>query len=187
MLATDTRLFWLDCETTGLDPEQNEIISICLATHEAQPEGPPLPVVFAKYFLPIGPVSPEAARVNGYSPERWAELGAEPWSLEDLRTIKHMVEGKIPAGHNVAFDLGFLTSYFRRAGRDVPGWSHRKLDTQAMAMPLYLAGEIKSAALAACAEHFGLGVQDHTSAGDVTMTIALFGKLCERFGIATIG
>lgn len=172
-------LFWIDCETTGLDPDVNEIISLAILTHDENGEAH----IFSKHFLPVGPVSAEAARVNGYTPEKWAELGAVAWTLEDLNEIKALVWNKIPAGCNVSFDLAFVASYFKRAERDVPSWSHRKCDVQAMAMPLYVAGKIKSTSLKTLAATFDLGEQDHTAEGDVMLALQVFEKLCEAYGI----
>jgi len=105
-LSRNPALCWLDVETTGLSDQDHEIIEICVVSEAG---------MFEKKFKPLGLCDPGAARVNGYTPELWEAQGAEDWTLDDLLEIGKIIDGKIPAGCNVSFDLGFLSAYYARA------------------------------------------------------------------------
>lgn len=98
-------LIAIDTETSGLSPEQSEILSIAAVSSRIGSEP------FVAYVLPTKEVPAEAAKVNGYTPERWAEKEAMPLKhalLDFLRWLD--VEKKesrgdlLPLAHHAAFD-----------------------------------------------------------------------------------
>ena len=124
---------YVDTETTGLDDEQDELLEVAIVTEEVHPEDPYRampPTFWAQKIKPVNPVPPEAARINGYTPELWAD--SVPFTVDLARTIGDKLKGGILIGHSISFDIGFLTSAFRRVGAK-PKFSHRNIDTIALA------------------------------------------------------
>lgn len=146
-----TDLCFVDVETTGLDPMRHELIEV--AAIRATWSGlRPLRVVTRKIRpLRIEEAEPEALEVNGYSAERWADAV----TLEEgLLAMAPLLEGAIPAGHNVAFDLGFLVRGYAEAGLGAPKMDHHQIDTSTLSWLLAQEGE--SLSLRATCERLGI-------------------------------
>lgn len=180
------RIIFIDTETTGLNPHRNEIdptLGNCILSYTIQAWtdgvlGPAQTI----HLLPTCPVEPGAAKVNGYSPEEWARRGAtRSFGWEDCTNL-NVLHDAIVGGHNVPFDLDFVAAEFARGKVASPKWNHRKVDTQALSMPLVALGAIKSAALAHVAAYWGIDhSQAHTSAGDVTTTIQVWERYVDLY------
>ena len=108
---------FLDTETTGLDPERHEVISIgCVETNQA------LEVVGKRELL-VQPIriedaDPRALEINGYDPARWGAHGT-PKTLA-LAKVWYLLHDCVIAGHNVEFDRRFLAAEFGRYGSALP-------------------------------------------------------------------
>jgi len=123
------KLAFLDTETTGLNPNDHEVIEIAIIVEEEGKEDR----AFHSLILPerLARAQPEALRINGYAsaPERWeaaprmAEVGAE---------IETLLKGAILVGHNVGFDASMLDSSMRRVGLD-PRLPYHRIDTVTLA------------------------------------------------------
>ena len=151
---TDRRLVWLDVETTGLDPEHHEIVEVGLVEVEAdlglhevgwtqlrmRPEHPER-------------IDPEAAAVNGYTADGWADSVSQ---VEGLTRIRPLLEGAVLGGHHVAFDRAFVLNAYRRAGLEPPTLSRRTLDTTSIGAPLVLRGQAAGFSLDELAAAVGL-------------------------------
>ncbi|TQM83734.1 DNA polymerase-3 subunit epsilon [Saccharothrix saharensis] len=88
--------------------------------------------------------------------------------------------GHVVVGHNVSFDLGFLSAEFRRAGLDVPLTVGAGLCTMKLA-GRYLAAATRS--LAACCEAAGVDVgRAHSALHDAHAAAALFGHFLRAAG-----
>jgi DNA polymerase III alpha subunit (gram-positive type) len=172
------RITFFDTETSDL-PERNPAAEIIAYTTQVWDSGVAQPAQTV-YLLPTGPVAPEAAKVNGYTPEEWQRRGAvRSFSWEDATNLQQALHDQIVGGHNVGFDLDMVARTFARAGAAGPKPNYRKVDTQPMAQSLVALGLIQSASLVNVAKYFGVDVgAAHTSDGDVTMTIKVFEKFC---------
>ena len=162
---TDRRVVVLDLETTGLDPEQHEIIEVGLLVCEATPL---LPIV-GELCLKVRAEHPERAdekalEINGRTRESLSE--GVPFEAA-LRWMRPQIEGQIIAGHNVSgFDLRFL-----RKGYGEEPWDHHVLDSNALAFPLWFHGELGSTSLRAICAHFGVvNLNPHTARADAYAT-----------------
>ncbi len=122
-------LAFLDAETTGLTPGHHEMIDIGLILSDLQG------VEVARLFRRIMPehperLSPGAAAVNGFAPDRWESLAAVPVEqaveeiVEFLRSNadQRMI---LLTAFNVWFDAAFLDHLFRAAHRD---WRELQVD-----------------------------------------------------------
>lgn len=139
-------LVFLDVETTGLDPEENEIIEIALIA-ELPGDFKDLP----KEVVPTGDKSlkyvaawrtihwsskvkpqrletahPKALEVNGYAdhPEEWDDA---PTFEELIPLLVYFLHDCLVIGHNVGFDIRFLEEAFKRAG--MPMTEDRKAES----------------------------------------------------------
>lgn len=176
------RIVFCDTETTGLDPDEGEIIEYTFAEWEDGVRGRTV----TRKVRPEGPVPESASRINGYTPEKWEAAGALPWSGADFDTLFSFIPSTqvgvrpsgrvVVGGHNTNFDLRFFGGQLRRKGWMLPlDHSHRIVDTMTGAATLLALGEIKSAALVSVAQYFGIDTSlAHSSAGDVEMTIRVF-------------
>jgi DNA polymerase-3 subunit epsilon len=177
------RIVFLDIETTGLDPEQDQIIEYCAVPWNGFGTVR-LDLVRSSAVMPTVPVHPRAAAVNGYTPEKWAARGAQPYKQVDVTGLARVLDGAIVAGSNPSFDKSFVTAEAKRLGFQAPKWSHRTIDTSALAAPLLVTGAIASTGLGALAEYLGVPREgEHTSAGDVVMAIRVFESLCRLYGV----
>jgi DNA polymerase III epsilon subunit-like protein len=175
------RITFSDTETTGLGRDRPAaVIQYCLAVWC---DGD-VSRIESRYILPPEEIEPEpgAVKVNGYSRERWIELGATPFNEQDADLIRGMCDGAVMGGANVAFDKGFLAKEFERLGQKPPNWSHRDADISKMAYGLVAAGIIPSASLQAVSAHFGHSVQSglHGAEEDVEAAIACFEGLVDE-------
>lgn len=97
----------IDLETGGVDVGVNPVLSVAAVCSEG---------TFHRYVIPVEGmvIDARAAEVNGYTEDRWRELGAvemrqaaadlKAW-LISLKVPKNRLR---PVAHNAAFDRGFL-------------------------------------------------------------------------------
>ena len=131
------RLAFIDTETTGLDPINNEIIEIAIKIidtdmhtgverFEYEFEG--------KFKIRrMDLASPKALEINGYNEEEWKD--AYSWSKPACERLLKRLKGCVVVGHNVQFDIGFIREECRRQGVWCPRFPN--LDTQGMARFLW--------------------------------------------------
>ena len=126
-----TRLVALDTETTGLDPDTEDVFEVAavdLASgHEDVWRVPPRDEVVAA-------MHPKAAEVNQYH-YRTSVAG---WVWDDvddaLDDIFLWLDGAHIVGAVPDFDARHLASLFRRFGMEPPRWHYHLIDVEAMAV-----------------------------------------------------
>jgi hypothetical protein len=175
-----TRIVFVDTETTGLERTvgaagADEVIDLHIELWELGRRE----VVYSKRFFPVGTCSEGAARVNGYSPDRWHQLGAlGPFTAQDAQEVAiALTKGDMLAGAQIDFDRDMLQGMFHRVRVPWPGTVTRRLvELQALAAPLLIAGRIQSVSLLSLAQYFldPNVVQEHTARGDVDLSIRVF-------------
>lgn len=159
---------YLDTETTGLDPATAEVIEVAVVREEVEYPYTQPGTITARWCRKVAPqhietASPEALKVNGYTPEAWAD--AVPFKDIAEELVAHLKGGTI-IGHNPKFDTGFITAELKRAGVE-PRISHRTIDTTTVAFMAWgLDGKLKLS-LDNLRKHLGLSSEGaHTALQD---------------------
>lgn len=121
-------------------------------------------------------MSPEAAKINGYTPELWAERGAV-YIEEVLPEVDRFLVGATPGGQNPDFDMRFLTAAYESANREMPKYDYHLVDVGMLAWPFVIAGILPGQSLRYSCEFFGLGKQAHSAKSDLDHTIGVYMKI----------
>ncbi|HEU4406782.1 MAG TPA: 3'-5' exonuclease [Polyangiaceae bacterium] len=137
-------LAFVDCETTGLDPERHDIVEIAVVRADARTLA-----VLDEVSVKVRPerledAEPDALAVCGYDPEAWQD--AMPLA-EALALVTPRLEGATLAGHHVVFDRAFLQAAYRRTGLRPPTQPRHLLDTASLGWPLFAQGLVPSLSL----------------------------------------
>jgi DNA polymerase III alpha subunit (gram-positive type) len=153
-----SHLLFVDTETTGLDPIENEVLSIGISLCDADT----FEVVDRRewYIQPerIETASPKALEVNGYTPEKWAAAGERP-GIEVFAEVAPWMERGVFAGHNCPFDIGFLWEAAKRLGIVFPARPTEFIDTRHLSELLYNARKIPNNKLDSLVAYFGFSRQ----------------------------
>lgn len=119
-LAPKPRILLFDCETGGLDCEENDMLSLSYQLIEVQRIGREdgdcsVKVIDKGDFFFDWPedenrVTEEAIDVNGLTRERLAELGTTDRRTALLAFSEALAQARIAVAHNVSFDCGFVNA-----------------------------------------------------------------------------
>jgi DNA polymerase III alpha subunit (gram-positive type) len=162
------RIVVVDTETSGLDPDVNEMLEVAWHTvgHDPAPSSAVVPHSLSTFDR-------TALEVNRY---RERDLGNQDrWcNPQRLATVLSAVfEGAVIGGSNVAFDKSFITAW---GGWEVESWTHTPLEIGSLAMG-YL-GTSMPLRLREVAERLNLSHrQDHTAKGDVLVVVEALHKM----------
>jgi DNA polymerase III epsilon subunit-like protein len=160
-------LCFIDTETTGLDPAQHHAVEIAWALDDGPIQ------TFVPWHMLDG-ADPKALEINGYF-ERDLDLAKEGDQEVTEGKVIRALRGVTLVGSNPAFDAAFLRKSFGFAP-----WKHRLIDVSNCAMWEFGWDEPKGLAevVKALRDH-GQDIPDpdHTAAGDVAVTRAVYRAL----------
>jgi DNA polymerase III epsilon subunit-like protein len=132
---------------------------------------------------PTKPVSSEAAKINGYTPEKWKDA----ISIEHgLKLMFPLIEGARWAGSNPNFDRQFVQQAARNAKLEFPRLSSfRMIDTNAMIEPWIFHGIIPRAGLDELIKLFGLPPREaeHSALEDALMARDVYKRIVAEFDV----
>jgi DNA polymerase III epsilon subunit-like protein len=169
-MYSDEHVVYVDTETTGLDPDRNELWDIALIDGATGAEYEFHPLV------DLSTADPNALRMTNYhrrvSEDKWAWTDpkrAARWTAL-ITSGKHLV-GAVPS-----FDAAFLERFLRKHG-NAPAWHYHLIDIEALAAgylgmrPPWDSDEIS--------ERLGLGepVGKHTAIGDARWAREVYEKV----------
>ncbi len=171
-------LVFIDIETTGLNPEEHEIIEIgCLVVNGQTFE------VKTKYHARINPKHPDrwdtkAKELIGYSRRKWSNT-KELSNI--LNKINKLSSGGILAGWNVSFDWSFLRKAFEHLSM-TPQFDYHRIDVMSIAYAaLYLKPKVESLSLRKVAVSFGMSLPEtHRAMDDIKATYEIFKKIMKN-------
>lgn len=175
-------LAFIDLETTGFDPVNQDIIELGCIVAEQIPrpgKGNDLKILHEIEFkiqpLNIAAADPEALRINGYNSADW--LFAV--TLEQaLKALNEKVADAIMVGQNVTFDWLFLQEAYKKTGIKNPMHYH-KLDLIPMAFAKhYHDDKLQYFSLKNLADYYGIkNEKAHTALADIRTTFEIYKKL----------
>jgi DNA polymerase III epsilon subunit-like protein len=190
------KILWFDCETTGLNPIQNDIISLAMII-EIDGE------VTDKLYLKIQPhsfenISDEALKINGFTREdlktflppkeahkQIATLLAK--YVDKFKKFKTMEDKLIPAGYNVLFDIQFLSEFFKKCDDNYFGSfiDYHKLDVASIVLFLQMHKkiDIKGYKLINVAEYLQASIDAHNAESDIAVTRDIAYKLLNKIEV----
>lgn len=152
----------IDTETTGLNPNTDEILSLAILDGNGNR-------LFYSLIKPRNTRSwPDAERINGIG---WKDVKHSPTIDAMLGKIKKLLGGDVlVVGYNVDFDLRFL-----RSAGVLPGSGISRLDVMELYRSVKPAGG--RARLVDCAAHFGYVFPAHNALEDAKATAFCYRKL----------
>ncbi|MDR1863526.1 MAG: 3'-5' exonuclease [Treponema sp.] len=187
-----TRRFWVDTETTGLNPKKHFAFQISYLI-EADNK------ILLERTLEMCPdnyegfeFTKEAEKIHGYSRAKIRSLPpeTEPYSvlLEDLRQF---AENRLTiTGYNIPFDIYFLKAFFARhkpagtrKGLFYQYFDYMYCDVMQLVQAHRIAGKLNlpSIELEKVCTHLGISVEGaHNSMIDILNTKAVFDRLIDR-------
>ena len=169
----------LDTETTGLRPGPDRVIEIA----GIRLRGGEVIDSFQSLLNPGRRLPRFIVQFTGITEEMLVDA---PGAREVLPGFLRFIDGATLVGHNLGFDIGFLSYEAQLLGYAFP---IDGLDTIPLARR-FLPG-LRRFKLDLVAEHLGIGLANrHRAMGDARVTAAVFGKLLERAheqGIHTLG
>ena len=176
----------LDVETTGLNPDSDELIEIAALCYTKQEDGSfVLTDNFSSLIKPTCEISPFIEQLTGIGKEM---VEHAPPVSEILPQLADFIEGRPVVAHNALFDLSFL----RRAGFQTPSNEPRVKFNPPLVDTLRLARcmlpGLEHYDLESVARHLGLPVADvrHRAAADAELAAAVFLTLFDRAGLDTL-
>lgn len=157
----------VDVETTGLSPRHDEIVELAAILFAFDRETGQIRGVVDEYTglrEPSVPISPEAARVNGITPEM-----VRGQRLDEARVEGIFRRAEFLVAHNASFDRGFVTRLFPGTKRKPWLCSMRHVDWRGMGF--------SSAALQSLLRRHGIAVQRaHRGSDDARATLELLSR-----------
>lgn len=174
-----------DTETTGLRPEDGDRI-VSLAAVKVRGGAVKRSECFDALVNPGRAVPAESARFHGITE---AMLAGAPAIDLVLPAFQRFAEGAVLVGHEVWFDLAFLSREADRMGLPPLTVSHPILDTRLLSRVVH--GSAPDHTLDATALRLGVTIQGrHSALGDALATAEVLARLLEllkKRGIVTLG
>ncbi|WP_289008371.1 3'-5' exonuclease [uncultured Thermomonospora sp.] len=117
---------FVDCETTGLDPDRHEIWELALIVDDEEHVW--------TVSVDLSKADPGALRVSRYYERLWfsERKTLAPTPFEVAAQVCYLTCNRTLVGINPAFDAAFLTRFLRRRGY-VPAWHYHVIDVKAVA------------------------------------------------------
>lgn len=144
----------VDVETTGLNPNWDEIIEVSAVRYVAGKEV----AAFESFVRPPRPVGKFITLLTGITNDM---VAAAPTKTEIMPELRAFIGGSVLLGHNVHFDVNFLYDAMESAG--APHLTNDFIDT--LGLLRRIKGTEAPGSLDAAAKAYGLTVCGHHRAG----------------------
>lgn len=172
MKDAESTVCFVDCETTGLDPERHEVWEVGLIVDEKETEWQ-LPVKMERADLMALQVGGFHKRhLQGLSPSNHKSIATDPRSF--ARAFGRATCGRHLVGACVSFDAAFLAKLLRRQGV-LPAWHYHLVDVEAMVAGAYgISPPWNSEALSKLVGVDPADFDRHTALGDARWARAIY-------------
>ncbi len=173
MTNLDKQVFvCIDCETTGLDLQQDRVIEVAAIVFTVHEELE----VFDTLIDPKIPIPESSTAIHHITNEMIVGMP----TLEDILPRMLSIIGRHPVvGHGVHFDVSLLATAAEKAGIPHHLSSNKQIDTLRMARYY---GECPVNSLAQLGKHFNIEVAGtHRAMTDVLINVGVFKYLLQQF------
>jgi DNA polymerase III epsilon subunit-like protein len=145
-----SKIVFLDLETTGLNPFDNEILEVAMIVRE---DGAPDKEIDFSLKIDLRKASERALKVNQYHTRRSQLEDKQVTRAKAVALLTVYLDGAIVVGNNVQFDLRFIENYLDgSAAETATPWHYHPVDLKALVAgrfglgePPWSTGEIASA------------------------------------------
>ena len=162
----------LDCETTGLTPESDQIIEVALVKFNFDKQLDS----YETLIDPRTPISPESIAIHHITDEM---VQGKPTIQEVLPKILEFIGKHIIVGHGISTDIAFLRVAAKRHQIPCHLDTHPSIDTLRLAR---LYGESPTNSLEKLRQHFNIAEEGaHRAMSDVIVNIEVFKYLSQRY------
>ena len=171
----DAAFVVLDFETTGLNPNMDEIIEIGAVRLEHGREVGE----FSQLIDPGRAIPEKVVELTGINA---AMLAGQPTLAEVFPKFAEFLEGAVLVAHNASFDMAFLRRAFQRFGKELDA---PILDTLALARNAYK--ELRNHKLGTVCKHLDVSLKNaHRAVHDARATGLVLLKTLERLNVARL-
>ena len=171
----DAAFVVLDFETTGLNPNMDEIIEIGAVRLEHGKEVGE----FSQLIDPGRAIPEKVVELTGINS---AMLAGQPTLAEVFPKFAEFLEGAVLVAHNASFDMAFLRRAFQRFGRELDA---PILDTLALARNAYK--ELRNHKLGTVCKHLDISLKNaHRAVHDARATGLVLLKTLERLNVSRL-
>lgn len=175
----NTKLAFIDIETTGLSVDNHEIIEIGCITYDQNKDK-----ILDEWVKKVSPkhietASKAALDMNGYAKNPKAYKGDIKTTLLKFNKI---VEGCMVIGQNIGFDISFIEAAMGRFKIEPNFDRHRKLDLLSLAWPAVFDKEINGLSLKNLCDHFNISNEGaHTALIDCRRSLGVYKCLMQFY------
>jgi DNA polymerase III epsilon subunit-like protein len=168
-------------ETSNLNPATGEIID--MAAIRTDSEGNIL-VTYADRIAPLGPVDPEAQKINGYTEKDWE--GAISFDRALTSMVATILEGRSSAcvivGHYTSFNQAFLKNACAKINASMPFEGRTWVDMFQLSWPLQCDELIANRSLECLANYYGIDTKNvHSAMGAIEIIYEVYWRMMKRF------
>ncbi|MCX8124368.1 MAG: exonuclease domain-containing protein [Spirochaetes bacterium] len=170
-LLHDTVFCALDCETTGLNPIIDRIVSIGIIQFTLDR------VLDTFYTLvnPLKPIPPYVTRFHGITTDMVKEA---PVISELFDTIENYTSNAYCVIHNPRVDLSFIDSAYHQHNKNTPDL--KAFDTVHLARKTFK--KLPSYNLGNLCKYFGISINAHHALSDAQGAMEVFKKVLDKLG-----
>jgi DNA polymerase-3 subunit epsilon len=162
----------LDCESTGLDPQNDRMIEIAIARFTFDQ----IIQTFESLIDPECDIPQVSQEIHKISSEM---LKGKPKVSEILPDVLKMIDGHILVGHGIGFDISLIAAEAKRHQIPTNIEKQRFIDTLRMAR---LYGESPINSLERLRQHFNIEAEGaHRAMSDVIVNIGVFKYLAKSY------
>jgi DNA polymerase-3 subunit epsilon len=162
----------LDCETTGLDPQEDRIIEIAISRFT-------LDQILEEYDSLVNPLIPIPASSTQVHHITEAMVKDKPSIEHILPRVLDLTGDSIIVGHGITFDIEIIANACSRAHIAPTIRNNPAIDTLRLAR---LYGESPSNSLETLRSHFNIEEEGaHRAMSDVVVNIQVFKRLAKHF------
>lgn len=162
----------LDCETTGLDPEQDRIIEVAAVRFTLNE----ILGSFESLVDPECPIPDSSIAIHHITQDM---VSGKPKIKDVLSSLLEVIRGHIIIGHGILFDMQLVANAAKRANIPCKILNNLSLDTLRMAR---LYGESPVNSLEQLRKHFNIQSEGaHRAMSDVVVNMEVFKQLAKHY------